>query len=99
MPTLDLDHREQTLLSDFVLREGPAGAKLPRHTSSLLARVMREVDVRQLDLVDPDAVRDLLRSTFDIIKAKHLFENNLLTREQYEGRLGEARVRLVAGAL
>ena len=98
MPTVDLDHREQALLSDYVLRESHAGEQLPRHTSSLLARVMREVDVRQLDLVDPDAVRNLLRSTFDIIKARHLFENNLLTREQFEGRLGEARVRLESGA-
>jgi len=94
MPTVDLDTRERALLSDYVLRKGPAGAQLPRNTSSLLSRIMREAHVRQLDLVDPDGVRLLLRSTFEIIKARHLFENNLLTREQFELRLGEARVRL-----
>lgn len=57
---------------------------------------MESVDIRRLESVTPEDVRELLRSTFEVMKVHHLHENGFLSSDQFRARLEIARVRVAA---
>ena len=94
MPHLHLTDEQKNMLSRFIKQESFARTKIPDGLAELLEQVMGAVNVRRLEMVDPEDVRKLLRSTFELMKVLHLHENSMLTNDQLQGRLKAIRDRV-----
>ncbi len=82
------------MLSQFIHQEPDTRSRVSDALEALLAEVMCAVNVRRLDSVDPEGIRELLRSTFDVMKVRHLHEHGVLTTAQLKQRLEVARNRI-----
>ncbi|QFU76469.1 hypothetical protein EY643_12820 [Halioglobus maricola] len=99
MFTVDLQADERQTLLQFIEEESFDREGASCVFDDLLGKIMSTVDVRRLEQVNPDDVREMLTCIFALFKAKHLAENNFLSVEQYELRLKAAKDRLNAALL
>jgi hypothetical protein len=77
------------------------GSWEPDHTepdrfAGVLAYLMRNIDVRRPEKITDELNRELVRSTFEIIRSKYMLENNLVTPSCTFEQINAARER-VAG--
>ncbi|MEH6637633.1 MAG: hypothetical protein V7700_19110 [Halioglobus sp.] len=94
MPHLHLTDEQQTMLARFIDQEPCGRDPMTNGLAELLEQVMSAVNVRRLESVDPERVRELLRSTFELMKVRHLHDNGLLSTTQLKVRLETARGRV-----
>lgn len=94
MTNLDLTTDQQHLLAEFVAQDPLTRGPVPPSLETLLREVMSVIDVRCLEAVNPEKVRELLRASFEAMKLGHLYENGLLSRGQLQSRIDAARNRI-----
>ena len=94
MPQVHLTAEQQSMLSRFIDQEPSSRSPIPDALAGLLEQLMNAVNVRRLELVEPEGVRELLRSSFVLIKMRHLYDNNLLSNAQFQMRLEILRGRV-----
>ena len=94
MAHLHLTNEQQNMLSRFINHESDGRSQISDTLAELLEQVMSAVNVRRLESVDPEGVRELLHSTFELMKLRHLRDNGLLSNTQLEVRLEAIRHRV-----
>ncbi|MEP4147030.1 MAG: hypothetical protein ABJL54_07390 [Halioglobus sp.] len=93
MPRLHFTAEQQSMLFSFIDQPQCGDSETTDALERLLGETMDAVNVRRLELVDPESVRELLRSTFEVMKLRHLHENGLLSSAQFQSRIEVARRR------
>jgi hypothetical protein len=66
----------------------------PDRFAGVLAYLMKNIDVRRPEEISDELNRELVRSTFEIIRSKHMLENNLATPSYTFEKINAARERV-----
>ena len=75
------------------------GSWEPNHSerdgfAGVLGYLMKNVDVRRPEKITDELNRELVRSTFEIIRSKYMLENNLVTPSYTIEKINAARERV-----
>ena len=93
---LELCKNQQSILYRYIMESWE-----PRHAESdkfaeVLSYLMKNTDVRRPEKITDELNRELVNSTFEIIRNKYMLENNLATVSHVFEKINAARER-VAG--
>jgi hypothetical protein len=91
---LELCTRKQSILYRYIMGSWEPDHAEPDRFAGVLAYLMKNIDVRRPEEISDELNRELVRSTFEIIRSKHMLENNLATPSYTFEKINAARERV-----
>ena len=91
---LQLTEEQRLHLYDFVLCRCEQRPPLVAHLEHTLGYIMSNVDVRKLEQIQDEPVRELVRCTFELLKNDYMLDNSLITTSKHQDTISEAQARV-----
>lgn len=91
---LELSQHQRQLLYEFIQNGRPSQAALGAPLEQTLGYIMSKVDVRKAAQIAEPAIRELVVSTFELLKNEYLFENCLIPLSRYQETISNARAKV-----
>ena len=91
---LELCTIQQSILYRYIMGCWEPDHAEPDRFAWVLGYLMKNIDVRRPEKISDELNRELVRSTFEIIRSKHMLENNLVTPSYTFEKINAARERV-----
>jgi hypothetical protein len=91
---LELCTGQQSILYRYIMDSWEPGNAEPDRFAKVLRYLMKNIDVRRPEIITDVLNRELVRSTFEIIRSKHMLENDLVTPSYTFDKINAARKRV-----
>jgi hypothetical protein len=92
--SLQLCENQRSILYHYIMDSWKPGNAEPDKFARVLRYLMKKIDVRRPEKIADDLNRELVRSTFEIIRSKHMLENDLVTPSYTFEKINAARERI-----
>jgi hypothetical protein len=92
--SLELCANQRSILYNYIMDSWKPGHAEPDGFVRVLRYLMKNIDVRRPEKIADDLNRELVRSTFEIIRSNHMLENDLVTPSYTFDKINAARERV-----